>query len=117
MRGETRLSYSMVAINVMDLNDNAPQINVDAAVGFIRENSPPSTLITRLRPTDEDVSDTGTTFAYRIVDAHLGKVSSYITPLEMFLLMHFALENNFDKKCSKNFRIFFNLLRSKVCSF
>uniref|UniRef100_F1KPG5 Protocadherin-16 n=1 Tax=Ascaris suum TaxID=6253 RepID=F1KPG5_ASCSU len=76
MRGETRLSYSMVAINVMDLNDNAPQINVDAAVGFIRENSPPSTLITRLRPTDEDVSDTGTTFAYRIVDAHLGKVFS-----------------------------------------
>ncbi|KHN82038.1 Protocadherin Fat 4 [Toxocara canis] len=75
IRDSRTLSQSKVTVSILESNNNTlPRIDIDTAVGFIRENSPASSTVTRLRPIIQGPAGLRQAFTYRIMDTDLAKI-------------------------------------------
>ena len=58
---------AMVNIQIKDVNDNPPRLDVFNRRGSLKENSQENTLVAKLQPVDDDLPPNGGPFRFRIV--------------------------------------------------
>ena len=64
------MSNATIRINLIDLNDNAPEFPVGSLTASINENNSPNVLVTTLQPVDPDAGANGAIVSIEFVTPH-----------------------------------------------